>query len=440
MPTNELSLNSVNQPSWQSELRDARLATDAFLKGLHKQPAARHQGTFTFFATQSYLNKINLNDLDHCPIYLQVFGSHLETDTFDASITGLQQLIRPQALELDPIGDLSLAMAPRITHRYHDRVLVHAAEYCAVNCRFCFRKHHLAAHTPLYESAASDLLASLTQLNATPQVNEIIFTGGDVFTYGDVWFERLAEVLESLSYIRIVRFHSRVPVVLPTRFNDDLLQILTRINKKKRVHIVTHFNHTQEIDGETRHYLAGLKSAVNLVMNQSVLLDGVNDSVAALRALSDVLIDNGVIPYYLHHTDQVPQTSGFRVPIARGQALMQELTQQVSPIAAPKYVLDIPSGSRIFSKAQTEILSNEARRTQLMAGALSNAPEWFGYGKINLQNAQLETLDSWMSLAGYQHTLYRVRPTRVVRAGAVQTSARTDDQYVVYLETLPLKK
>jgi len=238
----------------------------------------------------------------------------------------------------DPIGDHTHAPTPGLTHRYPDRVILHATQTCEVYCRFCFRRESVGASGHLPEA---DLTAALDHIAATPAVREVILTGGDPMVLSP---RRLAAILTRLSnipHVDVVRFHTRIPVVQPSRITDELIAAL---DIRPAVWVVVHTNHPAEITPEAEAALRKLTRAGIPLLSQTVLLNGVNADAHTLETLFRALIRNRVKPYYLHHADLAKGTSHFRTTIAEGQAIMAALRGRLSGIAQPTYVLDIPGG------------------------------------------------------------------------------------------------
>ncbi|MCK0209511.1 lysine-2,3-aminomutase-like protein [Starkeya koreensis] len=246
----------------------------------------------------------------------------------------------PQELG-DPIGDAAHSPVPGIVHRYPDRVLLKLVGVCAVYCRFCFRREMVGpgAETSLSEDA---LDAALAYIAGRPEIWEVVVTGGDPFMIAPRRLADLMARLAAISHVKIVRFHTRVPVAAPERVTPALVEAL-------RAPIVTtyvaiHANHASELGQEARAALARLADAGLALVGQSVLLAGVNDDAGTLAALFRALVECRVKPYYLHHPDLAPGTAHFRLSVTRGQELMRALRGRVSGLALPTYVLDIPGG------------------------------------------------------------------------------------------------
>lgn len=270
-------------------------------------------------------------------------------DTADANDPIARQFI-PDVRELeirpeeraDPIGDDAHSPVPGIVHRYPDRALLKIIGVCAVYCRFCFRREMVGpgAETLLSPEA---LDAAFAYLSAQPQIWEVILTGGDPFMLAP---RRMAEVvgrLAAIDHVKVVRFHTRVPIAAPERVTPELVRALAAPGVTPYVAI--HANHGRELTPTARAALARLADAGIPLVSQTVLLRGVNDDVETLAALFRALVECRVKPYYLHHPDLAPGTAHFRLPIREGQTLMRALRGRLSGLALPTYVLDIPGGA-----------------------------------------------------------------------------------------------
>ncbi len=248
---------------------------------------------------------------------------------------------RPTPWHHDAIGDIRNLAAPRLTHRYENRAILHLSSLCAVYCRFCFRKSHLNDdERTLYEGT---LDPALRYLKGAEKIHELILTGGDPLSVTDAALKSLFERINQIPHIRTVRIHSRMTVTLPSRFTSSLLEILGQ-NWNFHINLVSHFNHPNELTLEAKLGLRRLNRIGITLLNQSVLLRGINNSVECLHDLFQTLYETGVIPYYLHHPDWTPGTFDFRLGIEEGQKLMTQLRGLLSGPALPQYILDIPQG------------------------------------------------------------------------------------------------
>lgn len=245
----------------------------------------------------------------------------------------------------DPIGDKLKSAAPGLVHRYPDRVLLKIASVCPVYCRFCFRREMVGPS--LGESlAAEELAAALDYIRANDGIWEVILTGGDPFILAPRRIREVSEALGTIPHVKILRWHTRVPVADPERVTCDLIAALK--TARKTVFVGLHVNHERELTAAARSAIAKIVDAGIPVVSQTVLLKGVNDDADTLETLLRALVEVRVKPYYLHHGDLAPGTAHFRTSIEHGQAIMAELRRRLSGLALPTYVLDLPGA---FGKA-----------------------------------------------------------------------------------------
>ncbi len=243
----------------------------------------------------------------------------------------------------DPIGDDAHSPLEGLVHRYPDRVLLKLVNACAVYCRFCFRREMVGPGRGALSPQA--LAAALDYIRATPQIWEVILTGGDPLILSA---RRLAHVLDELAAIpqvKVMRIHTRIPAAAPERVSAALVRALRAYIKRDRAcFVVLHVNHARELSPRARAACARLIDAGIPMLSQTVLLRGVNDEVETLGALMRALVECRIKPYYLHHADLAPGTAHLRTSIAEGQALMRALHGRTSGLCQPSYVLDIPGG------------------------------------------------------------------------------------------------
>jgi lysine 2,3-aminomutase len=240
----------------------------------------------------------------------------------------------------DPIGDERHSPVKGIVHRYCDRVLLKLTHVCPVYCRFCFRREMVGPGEDQMLSGA-ELDAALGYIAEHSEIWEVILTGGDPFMLSP---RRIADVtarLSAISHVKILRWHTRMPVADPERVTPELVRAL---RSDKTVYVVVHVNHPRELSDAARRAASRLIDAGIPLLSQSVLLKGVNDDVATLESLMRGLVEARIQPYYLHHMDLAPGTAHFRTTIAEGQRLARELRARVSGLCQPHYVLDIPGG------------------------------------------------------------------------------------------------
>jgi len=242
---------------------------------------------------------------------------------------------------VDPIGDAAHTPVPGIVHRHKDRVLFKIVSACPVYCRFCFRRESVGpqAETSLSPDAFETALAYVA---AHPEIWEVILTGGDPLILSP---RRVAEVsrrLAAIPHVKVVRWHTRVPVLDPDRVTPELVDALKAGGATTWLAI--HANHPREFSPAARVAVARLADAGIPLVSQTVLLKGVNDDADTLDTLLRTFVENRIKPYYLHHPDLAPGTSHFRITIDEGLALMRTLRRRLSGLAIPTYVLDIPGG------------------------------------------------------------------------------------------------
>jgi EF-P beta-lysylation protein EpmB len=325
--TNSNTVVRLSEVDWKQTLRNAlRSAQDLADAGLI-DPAQIPQfdrvlARYPLILTLYYADLIDRSD-PACPIRLQ-------------AIPQLRELVDEPGFYGDPLRDLQNRPAPRITHRYGHRALLHLTPNCSMNCRYCFRKSLLGENRA--EFFDGELAAAHEYIAITPEIQEVIFSGGDPFLANEKTLEQSLGLLRRVSHLRRVRFHTRVPVTLPSRVTSEFVRMIGLHGLPSIV--VVHFNHPKELSFEAREALSILKAAGHTLLNQSVLLAGVNDNAITLQRLSEGLFESGVLPYYLHHPDRAQGTKHFDVSIERGLEIHTELRRQLPGYLVPRYVLD----------------------------------------------------------------------------------------------------
>jgi lysine 2,3-aminomutase len=239
----------------------------------------------------------------------------------------------------DPIADDPFSPVEGVVHRYPDRVLLKVVNACAVYCRFCFRREMVGPGRGGLSPKA--LAAALDYIAGHAQIWEVILSGGDPLMLSARRIKDVVKRLAFISQVKVIRVHTRMPVVAPERINSALVRAL---RTDKATFVVLHANHPRELTAEARAACARLIDAGIPMLSQSVLLRGVNDDVETLGALMRALVECRIKPYYLHHADLAPGTAYLRTTIAEGQALMRGLRGRFSGLCQPTYVLDIPDG------------------------------------------------------------------------------------------------
>ena len=234
----------------------------------------------------------------------------------------------------DPLEEAAATRVPGILHKYHGRALLLATGACAIHCRYCFRRHF-----PYPVAERTGWSEALEYLRQTPSIRELILSGGDPLTLSNRRLAELLQAVEEIAHIERLRIHSRVPVVLPSRIDTPLLQLLQGC--RMRCVLVVHVNHAQELDESARQTLQALGEHC-MLLNQSVLLRGVNDNMQALYELSERLFDCATLPYYLHLPDRVAGTAHFYVDLPTARALLYQLRERLPGYLVPRLVEERP--------------------------------------------------------------------------------------------------
>lgn len=285
-------------------------------------------------------------------------------------VPDLRELEQRASERPDPLDEARLSPVPGIVHRYPDRVLLKLTHVCPVYCRFCFRRETVGPGGPQALSGPA-LEAALAYITARPDVWEVILTGGDPFMLSPRRMAEITRRLAAIGHVRVLRWHTRVPVAAPARVTPELVAALA--SPGRAVYVAVHANHPRELTPEARAACARIVEAGIPMLSQTVLLKGVNDDAETLAALMRAFVEARVKPYYLHHLDPAPGTAHFRTTIAEGQALMRALRGRLSGLAQPTYVLDIPGGHGKVPVGPSYVAADG--RVSDPAGALHDGPE-----------------------------------------------------------------
>ena len=247
----------------------------------------------------------------------------------------------PSHFSTDPLGEQAATLADGLLQKYQKRVLVIASAACAINCRYCFRRHF-----PYETAAIGDYrwAETIEAIRKDPSVNELILSGGDPLTISDGKLEDIFERIANIDHVQRIRLHTRLPIVIPQRVTDGLLEMFWRFRKSKmgrQVVVVVHSNHANELDDAVANSLRLLSESASQVLNQSVLLAGVNDNAETLVELSERLLSAEVLPYYLHQLDPIKGTAHFEVPVETGLKLIDSIRAQLPGYAVPRYVQEL---------------------------------------------------------------------------------------------------
>lgn len=314
-------------PAWQTALTGAFTRPADLLEFLQlpaSLPALRlaEMRDFPLRVPRGFAERMRKGD-PRDPLFLQVWPSPREGEA-------------ARDFVIDAVGDLARLKAGGIIHKYHGRALVIATGACAVNCRYCFRRHFPYGET---RASRNHWKAMLAELAADDTIEEVILSGGDPLSLSDDKLAELAQGLDEIPHLKRLRLHTRQPIVLPERVNDDLLDWLTATRLKPVV--VLHANHAHELDTSVAEATARLRGAGVPLLNQAVLLAGVNDTLDVLKSLSERLFEVGVLPYYLHLLDRVQGAAHFEVDEAAGKALVRELAGHLPGYLVPRLVREI---------------------------------------------------------------------------------------------------
>ncbi|OGT67109.1 MAG: EF-P beta-lysylation protein EpmB [Gammaproteobacteria bacterium RIFCSPLOWO2_02_FULL_47_50] len=318
----------MQQANWQAELRKTKIGPATLLEDIglaRNAPALANQAAISFplRVTEGFKNRITNGD-EHDPLLRQILPlAEEDRDHPDFSF--------------DPLAEYAKQPVPGLLHKYHGRALLVVTGACAIHCRYCFRRHFPYAES---NPASQQWQTALDYLARDQTVTEIILSGGDPLTVSDERLSGLVQSLADIPHIKRLRIHSRIPVVLPERIVDTLLDWLT--GTRLRPVMVVHANHANELDNSVAMAMEKLKRAHVPLLNQSVLLRGVNDSVTALAMLSERLFDYGILPYYLHMLDPVKGAAHFAVDETQARSIMQGLRELLPGYLVPKLVREIP--------------------------------------------------------------------------------------------------
>lgn len=302
--------------------------TDKLLNyvGLKKDDAPYkigYDGSFPLKVSFSYADRIVKQNW-YDPLLLQILPREEESEG-------------EEGFTEDPLKESSAFIAPGVLQKYSSRILVLVSPVCSVHCRFCFRRNCQIKQLP------QD--ATWRYIRKKKDIDEVILSGGDPLCLSKKTLFKILGELVSMEHLRLLRIHTRVPVSLPSRIDNQMLDMLSVINEKKTLTLVIHSNHPQELQNDCSEVLKKIRNRGILVLNQSVLLKGINDSVSTLRELSLRLIEHGIVPYYLHQLDRVKGGSHFEVSIEKGKSLVRELLRCTCGYGLPKYVQEIPGES-----------------------------------------------------------------------------------------------
>lgn len=311
--------------AWQAEIRHAVRDAGELCRrlGLPAEMAHGVSTDFPVFAPPSYLRRIRRGD-PRDPLLRQILP------------------VADEALDVpgfahDPVGDAAATLHAGVLQKYEGRALLVTTGACAIHCRYCFRRHFPYEEVP-HSDAAWD--AALARIAEDPAIHEVILSGGDPLMLVDSRLKQLVNKIVAVSHVTRLRIHTRLPIVVPSRVTEEMLEWLT--GARLTPVVVVHANHAQELADDVAEAINRLSAPGVMLLNQAVLLRGVNDSVKAQQALSERLVELGVVPYYLHQLDRVAGAAHFEVPITEGRRIVSELRQRLPGYMVPRYVQEQP--------------------------------------------------------------------------------------------------
>ena len=313
---------------WKQELADAVRDPAELCDLLHLDPAVAQKskkasGDFPFLVPRGFIARMQPGDPND-PLLLQVLPRLEELDDMPGFVS-------------DPVGEQPARRGTGLIQKYHGRCLLLVTGGCAVHCRYCFRREF-----PYAESGASpaSFASAVNEIREDESIHEVILSGGDPLLVDDTLLETLIHDIASISHVRRLRIHTRIPVVLPSRITEQLLHVLN--TTRLTTCVVIHANHAAELDCVVADSMRRLSHVVPILLNQAVLLRGVNDTAESLIQLSERLLDLGVTPYYLHLLDPVRGASDFDVPEETGVRLIAELRNRLPGYAVPRLAREHP--------------------------------------------------------------------------------------------------
>jgi len=341
--------NPWHPNDWQSELKQAFRQPKALLAYLNIPNDAANgidlQPDFALLVPRGYAQRIEQGNIQD-PLLRQVLSLQSENE-------------RTPGFVVDPLqegnAELGYGQTPGLLHKYQGRVLMITTPACAINCRYCFRRHF-----PYTDHKPKDQHLALKAIAQDTSIREVILSGGDPLLMNDDGIAALIRDIDALAHVRRIRIHSRLPIVLPERVTTDL--VTTLASARCKITMVIHSNHPNELNETTQRALACLREAGVTLLNQSVLLKGINNDAPTLIHLSELLFDQGVLPYYLHMPDRVVGTAHFYLDDLEAQPIYEAMREQLPGYLLPRLVRELPGGiaKTPVNFAQKQVLSFQA--------------------------------------------------------------------------------
>lgn len=331
MSENPVSISNWRDWRWQLKNSIQKVETFENLLGITLNDKERKKinltlKKFPLSITPYYLSLIDVNDFRNDPVFLQAFPSPAELEIGKKDMA-------------DPLAEDKDSPAKGITHRYPDRVLFHVSNVCSMYCRHCTRKRKVGDIDFIPDQ--NQIREGLEYIRKNPAIRDVLLSGGDPLMLPDHYLDWILTELRQIEHVQVVRIGSRMPVVLPYRITEDLVNML---KKHQPLWLNTHFNHPREITASSREALRILADSGIPLGNQSVLLAGVNDCPRIMKSLVHKLVENRVRPYYLYQCDLSEGLSHFRTPVGKGVEIMESLIGHTSGFSIPTYVIDAPGG------------------------------------------------------------------------------------------------
>ena len=316
---------------WQAQLRDVITSGRALLSELKLENSPDFSALacrdFPLKVPRDFVRRMKIGD-PRDPLLLQVLASN-------------QELLVTPGYSDDPVGETGEAnVQPGIIQKYHGRVLLILSGGCAINCRYCFRRHFPYSEN---QNSRKEWSAAIRSIADDPQITEVILSGGDPLLVSDRHLAELVEQIAAIPHVQRLRIHTRLPIVIPQRITDTLLDAIS--HPRLKTVMVIHCNHAREIDSGVADAMQRMKQRDITLLNQSVLLAGINDNIDALAELSESLFEVDVLPYYLHLLDKVQGAAHFDVPSLRARELMAGIRARLPGFLVPRLVQEQPGAT-----------------------------------------------------------------------------------------------
>lgn len=319
--------NKAHYGSWQSQLSQCKISSADLLTklGLERHPYIDPEAErlFELRVPPRYLDKINPNDPND-PLLLQILPRYIEFD----QVEGFSD---------SPLDEEEYTPVTGLLHKYKNRVLLMSSSVCAINCRYCFRRNFPYEE---HRQARDEWQKAFTYIRENQDLDEVIFSGGEPLIQNNDYFAWMIEQISSIPHIKRIRIHTRMILSIPERIDDDLLNIIE--SSSKQFIVVTHCNHAQELGYELQPYISQLKQRGVTILNQAVLLKGINDNADILASLSLALFELGILPYYLFMFDKVSGAAHFEVPEEKSFEIYNDLLASLPGYLVPRLSKEIP--------------------------------------------------------------------------------------------------